>query len=43
VPWESVGMGMRKNIPPWGRGWRQKLPRRHFGTGNGKASSAQPR
>ncbi|MCI89915.1 hypothetical protein A2U01_0111204, partial [Trifolium medium] len=21
------------NIPPWGRGWRQKLPRKHFGTG----------
>ncbi|MCI83369.1 hypothetical protein A2U01_0104645, partial [Trifolium medium] len=25
---------------PWGRGWRQKLPRRHFWAGNEEASSA---
>ncbi|MCI62039.1 hypothetical protein A2U01_0083296, partial [Trifolium medium] len=33
-------MGMETNIPPWGRGWRQKLPRKHFGVGNVEASSA---
>jgi hypothetical protein len=34
-PWRSVGMGMGINIPPWGRGWRQKFPRKQFGAGNG--------
>ncbi|KAK2442971.1 hypothetical protein QL285_014115 [Trifolium repens] len=28
-------MGMGINIPPWGRGWRQKFPRKQFGAGNG--------
>ncbi|MCI59051.1 hypothetical protein A2U01_0080306, partial [Trifolium medium] len=42
-PWGSVGMRMETNIPPWGWGWKQKLPRKHFGAVNGEASSAHSR